>query len=407
MHLLVVASTFPAHDADPVPAFVRDQVLALRAEDPSLRVTVLAPHDRRSATRTFTEHADYDEHRFHYAWPRGAEQLAGRGIMPTLQAKPWLLPTVLTLFVGEFLALWSLVRRERPDVIYAHWFTPQAVVARWVGRLTGTPFVFTTHASDVSVWWKIPWIGPRVVRSHAVRARRITAVSRRSMDKLRAFFDDAAWAALEPRTRIIPMGVDLPEAEEPSVGPGERVLFVGRLAEKKGVAYLLEAVAEVRRTRPHVTLTVTGDGPLRADLEQRAAELGLGPDAVRFTGYLTGADKAALFTDHGTYVVPSIITDSGDAEGLPVALMEGLAVGQVCIATAESGADDFLVDGQNGYLVGERDSAALAGALAAAVDLDDARRARMGHEAMRTARQFHWPTVARAHLDFLFADEGV
>lgn len=403
--IVVVASTFPAHAADEVPAFVRDQMLAMRSVDPTLEVTVLAPHDPRSSTRRLTRHPDFVERRFHYAWPRSAEQLAGRGIMPTLQAKPYLFPWLPMLFLCEFVALLSVVRRERPDVIYGHWFTPQAIVARWVGRLTGTPFVFTTHASDVSIWRKIPWLGPRLVRSHARDALRITAVSRRSMAKLRAFFDEDQWADLVDRTRIIPMGVDV--ATDPGTGgPADpaRILFVGRLVEKKGVHVLLDALAGVREVHPDVTLTIAGDGPLRASLEQQAERLGLDESTVRFAGYVTGDGKRALMADHGTYVVPSIITDSGDAEGLPVSLMEGLAASKVCVATAESGADDFLVDGQNGYLVGERDVPALTEALLAATTATNEQRERIGRAARETALQFDWPVVAEQHLDFLFSD---
>ena len=127
--VIVVASTFPASATDPVPAFVRDQVIALATLHPELDFHVLAPHDRRSATVDRTEHAEYTEHRFHYARPRRAEQLAGRGIMPALRENKLLYLVVPFLFTGELRALKRLAREVRPAIIYAHWFTPQAVVA--------------------------------------------------------------------------------------------------------------------------------------------------------------------------------------------------------------------------------------------------------------------------------------
>ena len=403
MRIAIVASTFPASAEDGVPAFVRDQVVAFSALDASLQIDVLAPHDRRSRTVDRTEHEAFTEHRFHYAWPRSIEVLAGRGIMPSLEANRLLYPLILPLFVCEFLALLRLVRETRPDVIYAHWFTPQAIVTCWVGALTKTPFVFTTHASDVSVWHKVPWLGRRLVRSHARRARRFTAVSRRSMDKLASFFTADEWTNLADRAALIPMGVDA-TATTSAAGDPHRVLFIGRLVEKKGVEFLLQAVARLRSTHPDVRLTIAGDGPLRADLERRAADLGLDAGFVTFTGYVTGEAKVRTLAEHGVYVVPSIITDSGDAEGLPVSLMEGLAAGKTCVATAESGADDILTDTVDGFVVPQRDVIALHDALRVAVGMSDHARSALGEAARGTAAQFAWPSVARRHLDFLLPE---
>src|SRR5690242_3865100 len=101
MKLLVVASTFPAGDTDPVPAFVKDQLIAFKKARPSLRISVLAPHDRRSATAGFRRWPEYDEYRFHYFWPFVAEKLAGRGIMPALRANPLNYLLIPFLFLGE------------------------------------------------------------------------------------------------------------------------------------------------------------------------------------------------------------------------------------------------------------------------------------------------------------------
>jgi glycosyltransferase involved in cell wall biosynthesis len=102
--------------------------------------------------------------------------------------------------------------------------------------------------------------------------------------------------------------------------------------------------------------------------------------------------------------VPSIITDSGDAEGLPVSLMEGLAYGKVCIATNESGADDILIDGKDGFLLPQKDVDGLSAALVRAARLTPTERQAMTTAAQATAQQFSWPTIARQHYDFLFKD---
>ena len=104
MRILVLASTFPANDSDPVPAFVRDQIVAMKDVDSELEFSVLAPHDQRSNTKLFTKHTAYNEYRFHYFWPYSLEKLAGRGIMPALKANPLNYLLIPFLFIGQFFA---------------------------------------------------------------------------------------------------------------------------------------------------------------------------------------------------------------------------------------------------------------------------------------------------------------
>jgi glycosyltransferase involved in cell wall biosynthesis len=404
MRILVIASTFPASDSDPVPAFVRDQIIALKNNNPKMEFSVLAPHDKRSKTRSFTKHESYDEYRFHYFWPFSLEKLAGRGIMPALKANPLNYLLIPFLFIGEFFALLWLTIKLKPTVIYAHWFTPQAINARWVGALTKTSFVFTTHASDVDVWHKIPLIGGAIVRSNTRKAHAFTAVSRRSMEKLERFFSSAKWDSLKKRGAIIPMGVDLPRVSTRQTNQMSKyILFVGRLAEKKGVRYLLDAFAAITPQNQEVRLIVAGDGPLRKSLEVHAQDLGIS-DKVEFTGYVSGKEKEELIQNACLYAVPSIITSDGDAEGLPVSLMEGLAYGKVCIATNESGADDILTDRKDGFLVPQKDIEKLTAALRDGLSLSKTAYTTISNAAQYTAKQFAWSEVARQHSAFLFKD---
>jgi glycosyltransferase involved in cell wall biosynthesis len=402
--ILVVTSSFPATATDPVPAFVKDQLIALHHAHPELEFSVLAPHDKRSGTKRFTHHEHYDEYRFHYFWPFSAEKLAGRGIMPALKANPINYLLIPFLFAGEFFALLRLTIKLKPALIYAHWFTPQGVNSHLVSLLTHKPFVFTTHASDVDVWQKVPLLGKHIVRSSASQARAITAVSRRSITKLQRFFTPEAWQKLQSRTQIIPMGVDIPTTQVTAGSASEKtVVFVGRLAEKKGVQYLLPAFAAAQQQLAGYRLVIAGDGPWLSKLQQQAAELNLG-ELVTFPGYVTGEQKAQLISTAGVYVVPSIIAGSGDAEGLPVSLMEGLAYGRVCIATNESGADDILTNGQDGFLLPQKNVDALADTLIRATKLNPAEQQAMSQRARQTAQQFAWPVIAEKHYNFLFKD---
>lgn len=398
----MVASTFPASPTDATPRFVRDLVEAMHREDPSRSFAVLAPHVG-TETVTYQRHEHFEEFRFGYVWPRGLQRLTKRGIMPAIAAQPWMLGVVPFLFLGEYLAMRRLVRTWKPDVIHAQWFTPQGVVAAMVARATGVPWVLTTHASDVSVWHKLPFFGSGIVRALLPTAQRITAVSTGTLARARGFFDVNEWAMIEPKVRIIPMGA--PEIAATSShasphAPQRSLLFIGRLAEKKGIPVLLDALS---RLDASVRLVIAGTGPEEDALRAQVARLGL-TERVHFAGFVTGAAKDALIAAADVVVVPSIVTPSGDAEGLPVVVLEALAAGRLCVATDASGAGDVITDGENGFLVPARDSEALASRLRTMLALDGAARERVAARARESMVALQWPLIARRHLEFLFTD---
>ena len=225
------------------------------------------------------------------------------------------------------------------------------------------------------------------------------------MAKLEQFFTARQWAEIQRKSAIIPMGVTLPERQLPDgIASSDPmiILFLGRLVEKKGVQFLLPAFAAVRAAIGHCQLIIAGDGPMHALLRRRATDLGLS-ESVHFAGFVTGREKSALLQRAAIVVLPSIITRGGDSEGLPVALMEALAYGKICIATAESGADEVLDSGLDGFVVPQKDIASLSGAILAAAGLGPTPRATMQAAARLAATRFDWATVARRYHDVLLA----
>jgi glycosyltransferase involved in cell wall biosynthesis len=389
-----------------VPAFVRDLVVAAKREDPRLQFDVLAPA-YRDETEAFVSRSAFDEHRFRYFAPARAQTLAGPGIVPMIEANRALLAVVPFLFTFELVAMVRQIRRRRPDVIWAHWFTPQGVNAALASMITGVPWVLTSHANDVRIWRKAPVIGPRLVRALLPRATRITAVSAQTRRKMESFFTPAEWQQLLPRIATIPMGVHTSNLEEAPVhdAEGDRVItFVGRLAEKKGAALLLDAFSLLARRADlaDVRLVIAGDGPLRDELAARVVTLGIG-DRVQMIGYVSGEHKQAVLEAATVIAVPSIETRSGDSEGFPVVVKAALAAGKPCVASDATGAD-LLVDGVNGFVVPAGDTSALAAALARALALPHGARAAMATAARQSAAALDWAPIARRHIAHLFRE---
>ena len=167
------------------------------------------------------------------------------------------------------------------------------------------------------------------------------------------------------RTTVHRMGVWLDRFQftprPPSPGNPLRLVSVGRLVEKKGVRYSLEALDIARRNRPDVDLSldIVGDGPLREELEALSAALGLN-DRVSFLGGLPHARVAEILGEADAFVLPSVVAEDGDMEGIPVALMEAMASGLPVVSTRHSGIPELVEHGVTGLLAPERDSGALA-----------------------------------------------
>jgi glycosyltransferase involved in cell wall biosynthesis len=143
-------------------------------------------------------------------------------------------------------------------------------------------------------------------------------------------------------------------------------LFVGRLAEKKGAAVLVRALAAV----PGATLVVVGDGPDRAMLAALTRELRL-DDRVRFLGAQGRVEVARQLREAYALVVPSLVAADGDAEGTSVALSEGVAAGVPVIASRTGGPGERITDRVNGLLVEPDDPQSLAEALRWSLDHPD------------------------------------
>lgn len=413
MRVLITASTLPRWPGDAIPAFVLDQARALRRHDPDLEIHILAPHHAGASTEEAIDGVTV--HRFRYLWPASLQRLVYPAILPNLRRNGWLWLQVPLLFAAEFFAVLGFCLRRRPAVIYSHWFAPQGLVGGAVSLLTGIPHVLTSHSSDVHVMRRMPWLGPALVRFVMRRVRACTVVSRRTGEKLFAFFaDPAERAALEARTLTLPMGVDT--AALGPAGANERAearrdlgldgrtvyLFLGRLTAKKGIDVLLQAFASVARARSDAMLMIAGDGELRSALERQARSLRL-EDCVRFTGFVSGQAKRRVLIAADVLVLPSVVIADDDAEGLPVALLEGLAAGLICVASDVSGADDVITDGRDGLIVPQRDATALSGALIRARDMTPAQRDALAENARRRAQEFDWPAVAAAHYRHLLS----
>ncbi len=269
-----------------------------------------------------------------------------------------------------------LIHQQRIDLVHMH-----SPVAAAVGRLVlprRVRIVYTEH----NVWARYHpatrWANRLTFRRNAhvfavsrevhssIRVRRLTP----PIETLHHGLDPEAFYARE-----LPDGV----REELGVSPAAPLIgSVGNFKPSKGQGHLLRAAALVRRTHPDARFVMVGIGPLLERARSEARSLGL-DGGVIFTGFREDAPRIASAYD--IYVQPS------EAEGLPIALLEAMALSRPVVATRVGGTPEVIEDGLNGLLVPPRDPEALAAAILRLLR-DDILRARLGEAAKVRARDF-------------------
>ena len=143
---------------------------------------------------------------------------------------------------------------------------------------------------------------------------------------------------------------------------GWRMIQASRFIEKKGLEITLKAFADFRRKYPNAELVLAGEGPLEGYLKEAAQRLGIA-QAVCFPGFLGQRELAAAYRSAHLFLHPSQTTKAGDQEGVPNSMLEAMASGLPVVATRHGGIPEAVESGQEGLLVPERDSRALAAAL--------------------------------------------
>jgi glycosyltransferase involved in cell wall biosynthesis len=268
-----------------------------------------------------------------------------------------------------FLTLVRAFQRLRPMIVQSHGARSN-VYTRLAARYAGVPIVLSTvHNSlfdyEVAGWRRALYVLAERVTSPL--ADRIVAVSQAiARDLVERYRIDAA------RTVVIHNGIDAwafrPARDaaavraEMRVPPGRRVVVMaGRMTPQKGWDVLFQAAARLASARDDLFWLLVGDGPLRPALTRRAGELGV---RACFAG--ARADMADLLGCADVVVLAS------RSEGLPFTLLEAMALGKPVVATRVGGVPEVVEDGRSGRLVPPEDPAALAAALAAVLDGDDA-----------------------------------
>jgi Glycosyltransferase len=176
--------------------------------------------------------------------------------------------------------------------------------------------------------------------------------------------------AIKNKTHVIRMGVNVSKfiyKERITISHPIKLLSIARLTEKKGISVAINACLLLKQQNVDFDYTIIGDGPLRKELESQVANLVLG-DKIAFLGAQTQETVSEYLNNSDVFLLPSVTASDGDMEGIPVALMEAMAIGIPVISTFHSGIPELIEDRVSGFLVNENDAASIAGVISEIID---------------------------------------
>lgn len=290
------------------------------------------------------------------------------------------------LLEAALVAKW--VRESSITHLHAHFGSNPAEVAMLAAKLSGIGFSFTAHGTvetDNALAIKLP----EKVR----RAAFVVAVSEYGRAQM------MRWTPLEHwhKIHVVHCGIgadflDHPQTDVPEV---DQLVSVGRLSAEKGHLILIDALARLIADGRICRLVLVGDGPLRPAIEQRCRELGV-ERFVTITGWQSGEAIREWLIDSRALVLPSF------AEGLPVVIMEALALGRPVIATWVAGVPELVRDGRTGWLVPAGDAVSLAQAMDACLEARPAQLAAMAGAGRIAVREAHDDRIEAHKLAALF-----
>jgi len=347
----------------------------------ALRTRVLLPTDRRAAAaaigaasaRALASHPG----RFQEASAL-ALRLARRADRQVVHAA----------YLGEAALLKQWCDTLGIEHVHAHFGTNSAAVAALCNALGGPGFSFTAHGPEEFDRPDLLGLDEKIAR-----ARFVVGVSSFGRSQLLRRTPVDQW----DKVKVVPCGVDDAFLSEAFLSPttaARRLVCVGRICEQKGQLLLVEAAARVRDRVGHFELVLVGDGEMRGHVEALVAKHRL-DDVVRITGWASGAEVRTELLAGRAMVLPSF------AEGLPVVIMEALALERPVISTYVAGIPE-LVDGGCGWMVPAGSTDALVDAMVAALEADTPALTRLGQEGRRRVLARHSAALAAELLETAF-----
>ncbi|MTT31851.1 glycosyltransferase [Terrilactibacillus sp. BCM23-1] len=251
------------------------------------------------------------------------------------------------------------------DIVHAH-FGPNGLLAHkliQMGLISGRLFT-TFHGYDMLRY--IRQKGDDVYKDLFQSKAVLLPISNFWKSKLEGM------GANPTRTIVHHMGIDVDKFEYLPIKMNQdiKIISIARFVEKKGLSYGIQAVSNLIKKGYNITYSIIGGGPLEKELRSIISNKGL-EDHIQLLGWKTQDQVIEIMKESHVVLLPSVTSHDGDMEGIPVILMEAMAMGKIVVSTYHSGIPELIKHGVNGYLVEEKNAKELVDTLKNIFDMED------------------------------------
>ena len=303
-------------------------------------------------------------------------------------------PEMGAYVAGAVLPALRLASTSRPPDARSFSGVPTGAVGLAVNRIKGIPYLLSLRGGDVP-----GFLGKELEKLHSFTmplTRQVWGRAGAIVANSEGLCELAERTVPDRKIEIVPNGVDL-EAFRPTekarAAEGKvRLLFVGRLANQKGLDYLVQALAQLpEQDRSLVELELVGSGPEEELLRSMASQLGVAENII-FSGWVPRAEIVKHYQSADLFVLPSL------DEGLPNVVLEAMASGNPILATNITGNRELVQPPLNGLLVPPADPAALSSALRKLIE-NAGMRAEMGRKSRELVGRYSWEQTASRYFE--------
>ena len=344
MKILIIGSVYPRFDADSEVPWLRTSVMKLK--EAGVQVEILCPSYQGLNSH---EIDGTRVHRFRYAKPSLEILTHDEGAPSKMANKPWMQLLAIPYIISGFIKCLQLCRQEKFDLLHVHWPFPHGLIALGASKLFKIPMLLNFHGAELLLIRKHAWVAP-VLRFILSQSQAVFANSHFTAQKINALRKTEVYCS--------PYGTTLSSQVSTELHPVKnkfRILFVGRHIERKGLIYLIEAASKLDPSRFEVR--IAGAGDLTSSLMEKAKEIA--PETVVFTGKLSSKELQEEYQKANVFVLPAIVDQKGDTEGLGVVLIEAIEYALPVVASNVGGIPDVIIDHETGLLVEAKNSDAL------------------------------------------------
>ena len=399
-----MTTSFPFEKNDISGKFIKDQILNLKRYYPNIKFTVLTGNKNKFEKNEVN--ISYDLKIFRYFF-KSMEILGNEAIKIQINKNKLILFLVPFYFISQLINAAKVSSKNGINLIYVHWFFPQAFTAYLIYKFKKIPYKITIHSSEIEYFLKFfRSFGLSLAKKIILNSSGISTTSKEVFESLKLVLSEEE--LLQVNTVISPMGINSDLLEEISAvevkgikkeNNIKNILFIGRLVEKKGILELLESFSSFYQINQSYNLIIAGYGALENEIKDYILKNEFG-DFIKFLGKVDDEQKKYLFNHSEILVVPSIKTND-DTEGMPVVILEGLYYEKILLVSQYTNPYSVITHKENGFIFDIDKDNDLFNYLIYLSELDKKEKSELKKQAKISSSQYSSQESSKLYFDFL------